>query len=131
VIYRRQLFIIFIAVGVVIVLADGLLTPPGQSWYERIFAESRTVENRRVVFDERDSATVRRAAQSQWNLAEWHFMRGEWNEAEREYKRLIAEFPYTDLDYGFRTDDARYRLDEVARLRRGEKIVPREAGPRR
>ena len=128
--YSRQIFAIFVAIGAILVLADGLLTPPGQHWYERLFAKSRTVEEHAVIQGD-DPAAMRRAVQAQWNLAEWHFMRGEWDEAEREYRRLIAEFPYTDLDYGFRTDDARYRLDEVARLRRGEKIIPREAGPGR
>lgn len=130
-IYRKQIFVIFVAIGVVFVLADGLLTPPGQRWHERLFAESRIVEGRAVIRPNDGSAAMREAARAQWNLAEWHFMRGEWDAAEREYRRLIDEFPYIELDHGFRTDEARYRLAEIQQLRRGERIIPREAGPRR
>ena len=129
--FRRQLVFLAVAMATTLVLAEALLTPPGQHWYDQVRTESRVVDNHAVVAPGDDTVAIRRAAQAQWDLAEWHFVRGEWDDAEREYRRLMSEFPYLELDYGYRTDDARYRLDEVARLRRGEKIVPREAGPRR
>ena len=129
--FRRQLIFLAVAILSLLVLADALLIPPGQHWFDQVKEESRSVAPRSSIAPGDDYAAIRRAAQAQWDLAEWHFVRGEWDDAEREYRRLMSDFPYIELDYGYRTDDARYRLDEVARLRRGEKVVPREAGPRR
>lgn len=128
---RPQFLFLGVAMVTILALADAYLTPPGEHWYEIARKESRTVDHGAVVKGGDDPAAVRSAAQAQWDLAEWHFGRGEWDDAEREYRRLMSEFPYVELDYGYRTDDARYRLDEVARLRRGEKVRPFEAGPPR
>lgn len=107
-----------------------------ENWYERQYIESRKVEDQALVGEDplprtnepilnkgknqSELKAVQTAARAQWNLAEWHFGRGEWDQAEKEYQRYIDEFPYVELDYGYRTDDARNRMREIAKIREAE-----------
>ncbi len=110
--FRKQFIIVGLALFALVVIADGLLTRPEESWFRSTWDQSRAVDpsapTGAVDMDE-----IRRAARAQWDLAEWHYNRGEWKDAEREYLRLIELFPYIELDYGYRTDDARKRLLDV------------------
>lgn len=107
-------------------MLDAVLMPPGEDWYSVMVRDSRGVENRELVAGaDRPDLTMRRAAIQQWNLAEYHYARGEYDQATREYQRLIDEFPYVELDYGFRTDDARKRLREITDLRRDSAAAAR------
>ncbi|PIU46942.1 MAG: hypothetical protein COS94_08735 [Candidatus Hydrogenedentes bacterium CG07_land_8_20_14_0_80_42_17] len=112
--FRKEFIILGLIAVAVVVIADGLLTPPGEHWFERMRNESLLVKDKTAVNSQNNSdEMIRRAAQAQWNLAEWYYSRGEWENAAKEYQRLIDEFPYIELDYGYRTDDARKRLLDV------------------
>jgi hypothetical protein len=123
---QRPVIFLGICIAAILILFEGLVTPPEEQWREVNLRESRAIEDGRPVVnpneaptdpDESEKAKIRRAAQAQWNLAEWHYMRGEYDEAKREYERLMDEFPYVELDYGYRTDDARKRLRSIARMK--------------
>ena len=67
---------------------------------------------------------IRKSAQAQWDLAEWYFARGDWDSAEQEYQRYKANFPYVQLDYGYRTDDASNRIREIGEIRAKARDAP-------
>jgi hypothetical protein len=123
---RRPVIFLGICIVSLLILFEGLATAPEERWQEVTRRESRAIEDGRPVpkpdvapaaVDATDREKIRSAAQAQWNLAEWHYMRGEYDDAKREYERLIDEFPYIELDYGYRTDDARKRLRSIARMK--------------
>ncbi len=102
------------------------MLPEEETWSVTLERESRRVKDKEVVdlqpglSDQEKKAELRKAARAQWDLAEWHYARGDYDTAEKEYLRYINEFPYMDLDYGYRTDDARNRLNEIRAFRARE-----------
>lgn len=115
---RKQIFVLLVLGGALLLIFEAASLPPEDRPLAIMEREAYAVRGGEL--DEaaaREGITMRRAARQQWNLAEYYFQRGEWDNAEREYQRLIREFPYTDLDYGFRTDDARKRLEQIRILR--------------
>lgn len=127
---RRPVIYLLIAAGSLFVLFEAMSSP--EQWSDKQYRDSRLVEDKAIV-DNKYSAdqtgaraiykgktkeeleTFRKAARAQWDLAEWHYNRGEWADARREYQRIMDDFPYVELDYGYRTDDARKRIVEIDR----------------
>lgn len=115
---RKHILVLLILGGTFLVILEAISVPPEERPMAVMEREARAVRGGELNdAAARDGLTVRQAAMQQWNLAEYHFQRGEWEDAEREYQRLIREFPYTDLDYGYRADDARKRLEQIRVLR--------------
>lgn len=111
---RRQILYLLLGAASLFVILEAVMMPPEMRPPEMMRTESRAVVDEQLVAgSQRPDLSVRRAAQQQWNLAEYHFQRGEWDAARREYRRLIDQFPYTELDYGYRSDDARKRLEQI------------------
>ncbi len=67
------------------------------------------------------SVSRRDSMYARWQMAERYFRQGDYDAAQKEYQRIIDEYPYTQIEYGFRTDDARQRIREIQALRRGER----------
>lgn len=115
---RKHILVLLVLGGTLLLFLEAVSVPPEDRPRAIMEREARAVRGGELSdAAARDGVTVRQAAIQQWNLAEYHFHRGEWADAEREYQRLIREFPYTDLDYGYRTDDARKRLEQIRILR--------------
>lgn len=120
---RRPLFYILVTTFALGVLFEAMIVPKEETWPERLQQESRRVEDRRLrstpagMSEEEQKAEIRKAAQAQWNLAEWYYARGDYDTAQQEYERYIQQFPYVELDYGYRTDDARKRILDIQEAR--------------
>lgn len=120
---RKPVFVIGIIVFAFLVIAEAMMRPPEEKWYSRQYEAARSYEGGKLkgepVTAERYSPEmeeIRKSARAQWDLAEWHFARGEYERAAKEYQRLIDEYPYIDLDWGYRSDDARNRLREIREI---------------
>lgn len=127
---RKHILFFLGAAAVMGIFLEALMRTPEQNWAAIMMRESRAVENKEVMpRHEQSTEEMRRAAEQQWNLAEHYYLNGDWDRAEAEYLRLKSQFPYTELDYGYRTDDASKRLREIAVMRRGDSAAAAEIAP--
>lgn len=116
--YSRPLFVLGLALVALVIVMNAMLTPPEERWFSRTQEAARSYPDKvRTTGEGPDMEAVRRAAEAQWELGEYYLRRGEYDSAAMEYQRLIDQFPYTELDYGYRSDDARKRLREIAERR--------------
>lgn len=100
------------AAVLLVFLFQALATPPSGRY-------DAVLERQAEALKEKDPRASMRAL---WYRAEQLYRAGRWEEAEAAYRRIIDEYPYTEIDYGFRTDDARQRIREIEARKRGERI---------
>ncbi|MBL4888802.1 MAG: hypothetical protein JKX97_02135 [Candidatus Lindowbacteria bacterium] len=119
----RPLFILGLILVVVVVIGDGILTPPDQKWEKILEKEANRVDfNKRTLAEgggQLDEDAISRAAQAHWQLAEFHYSRGKFDSATVVYRDYVKRFPYESLDMGYRTDDANLRLRQIKILTTG------------
>lgn len=108
---RKPILLLLGAAILLLFIFQALSVPPDQ----RPESALERVAERKKENDPRDSMYAR------WQLGERYFRQGNYDQAEKEYQRIIDDYPYTEIEYGFRTDDARQRLREIQALRRGER----------
>lgn len=108
----KPIFFLLAAAVVLFAVFRAVARPPEERYDEIL---------RRTASD--PSAAPRDAMHSRWQLGEQHLRAGDLDAAEKEYRSIIDDYPYTEIEYGFRTDDARQRLREIQALRRGERAA--------
>ncbi len=108
---RKPILILLGAAILLLFIFQALSNPPDrhpEAVLERVAEENREKDPRGSMY-------------ARWQLGERYFRQGNYDLAEKEYQQIIDEYPYTEIEYGFRTDDARQRLREIQSLRRGER----------
>lgn len=107
---------LFVAMAALLVIMEGMQTGPGSYHDERLYHDARGADDIDMQTGRYDKASLRRKAEATWHLAEFHYGRGEFDTAAREYQRLIDMSVYMEgrPAYSYRTDEAYERLRDIA-----------------
>lgn len=136
--YRRPIFILGLMIVSLLVIFSGLLVPPQQRW-PNVLKRTAQPPPKRIThrppppgqkLDPEEKKALEEAADAQYRLAEYYYQKGDLERAREEYVKLIDNFPYLELDYGFRRDEAWARLKEINKMLAAEKEAATRGVPK-